>query len=68
MSAFLDDMETRLADADETFTSAEVRQLIDELMGLAAADTTSVQAAHEQAQAKLQAIRAKYARSNDVQD
>lgn len=60
MSAFLDDMEARLADADETFTSAEVRQLIDELMDLAADDTTSVQTAFEQAQAQLQAIRERY--------
>lgn len=68
MSAFLDNMETRLADEDETFTSAEVLQLIHELMDLAAADTASVQAAHEQAQATLQAIRERYARSTDVQD
>lgn len=68
MSAFLDDMETRLADADETFTSAEVRQLIDELMGLAAADTLTLQTAHEEAQAKLQTIMAKYARSTNEQD
>lgn len=60
MSAFLDDMETRLADEDETFTSAEVLQLIDELMDLAAENTTTVQSAYDQAQAQLQAIRERY--------
>lgn len=60
MSAFLDNMETRLADEDETFTSAEVLQLIDELMDLAAEDTVRVQTAFEQAQAQLQAIRERY--------
>lgn len=63
MSAFLDNMETRLADDDETFTSAEVLQLIDELMDLAAEDTVRtvrVQTAFEQAQAQLQAIRERY--------
>ena len=60
MSAFLDDMEARLADEDETFTSAEVLQLIDELMDLAAEDAVHVQTAFEQAQAQLQAIRERY--------
>ena len=60
MSAFLDAMEARLADEEETFTSAEVLQLIDELMDLAAAGTTTVQGAYEQAQAQLQAIRERY--------
>lgn len=69
MSAFLDDMETRLADENETFTSAEVLQLIDELMDLAAEETSSVQAAFDQAQAKLQAIRELYSGgAADVQD
>lgn len=69
MSAFLDDMEARLADEEETFTSAEVRQLIDELMDLAAEDTTTVQSAYEQAQAQLQAIRERYSGgAADVQD
>ena len=69
MSAFLDDMEARLADEEETFTSAEVRQLIDELMDLAAEDTTTVQSAYEQAQAQLRAIRARYSGgAADVQD
>ena len=35
-------------------------QLIDELMDLAAADTTTVQVAYEQAQAQFQAIRNRY--------
>ena len=69
MSAFLEDMEARLADADESFTSAEVRQLIDELMDLAAEDTTTVQSAYDQAQAQLQAIRERYSGgAADVQD